>query len=145
MIDNHATLACAPKTIRPSQNLRRRSVLAQIVVLANLYAAYQDFCPIIHLAEGRWHWLSALQSGPYFLYLFVLTESATTFSGFKKNLSGLAGLVRMLTQRAKRIPEKDWLTHQQTLKRLWLEEKREMLGEEGVVETMRARHDFSAS
>lgn len=51
----------------------------------------------------------------------------------------------MPTHKAKKIPEQDWQTHQQVLKHLWLDEKREMLGDEGVVETMKARYGFSAS
>ena len=51
----------------------------------------------------------------------------------------------MPTQRTRNIPEAIWLTHQQTLKRLWLDEDKPILGEHGIIEIMERVHNFSAS
>ena len=51
----------------------------------------------------------------------------------------------MPTPVASKISEIDWLTHWRSLKRLWLEEKKKIEGEHGVVETMKKEYNFSAS
>ena len=51
----------------------------------------------------------------------------------------------MPTQTRRNIPEEIWLTHQQTLKRLWVDEDKPLLGEHGVIDIMQRDHNFSAS
>ena len=51
----------------------------------------------------------------------------------------------MPTQTTRNIPEEIWLTHQQTLKRLWVDEDKTLLGEHGVIEIMERDYNFSAS
>ena len=45
---------------------------------------------------------------------------------------------------ARKIPEEEWVFHKQTLKRLWLDEDRKLLGDNGVMEVM-TEHGFDAS
>ena len=50
----------------------------------------------------------------------------------------------MPDQTTRNIPEDIWLTHQQTLRRLWLEEDKILLGEHGVIEIMKRNYNFAA-
>ena len=57
----------------------------------------------------------------------------------------LLGQVTMSTQKAKNIPDVEWQAHKQVLERLWLKEKKELVGRESVKETMESSYNFFAS
>ena len=51
----------------------------------------------------------------------------------------------MLAPGAKKLTEQDWGAQKPLLKKLWLDGNRKLLGRDGVVETMKREHHFSAS
>lgn len=51
----------------------------------------------------------------------------------------------MPAQGAKKLTEQDWVAHKPLLKKLWLDGNKKLLGKDGVVETMKEEHHFSAS
>ena len=46
---------------------------------------------------------------------------------------------------ARKPSERDWLTQKPTLRKLWLDDSRKLVGQDGVMEVMETKHDFSAS
>ena len=51
----------------------------------------------------------------------------------------------MSTQKAKNIPDVEWQAHKQVLERLWLQEKRKLVGRESVKEIMESSYNFFTS
>ena len=51
----------------------------------------------------------------------------------------------MSAQKAKKIPDEGWQFHKQTLKHLWLEEKKKLAGPGSVKEIMESRYSFIAT
>ena len=50
----------------------------------------------------------------------------------------------MPAQRAKNPSEEDWISQKPRLKELRLDDKKRLLGQNGVEEIMRTKHDFVA-
>ena len=51
----------------------------------------------------------------------------------------------MSTQKAKTNLDVEWQAHKQVLERLWLEEKKKLVGPESVKEIMEGSYNFFAS
>ena len=51
----------------------------------------------------------------------------------------------MSGQGVRKPTEEDWLAQKPTLRKLWLDGRKKLLGKDGVVETMKAQRNFSAS
>ena len=49
----------------------------------------------------------------------------------------------MSTRKAKRISDEEWQVHKQVIERLWLEEKRQLVGRESVMESMEKDNFFA--
>ena len=57
----------------------------------------------------------------------------------------LLGQVTMSTQKAKNTPDVEWQAHKQVLERLWLEERKRLVGRGSVKEIMESSYNFFAS
>ena len=51
----------------------------------------------------------------------------------------------MSAHSANKPTETDWLDQKPTLKKYWLDDNMKLLGKGGIVETMKMKHDFSAT
>lgn len=51
----------------------------------------------------------------------------------------------MSAQGPRKLTEQDWATQRPLLRRLWLDGNKKLLSKDGVVETMKREHNFSAS
>lgn len=50
----------------------------------------------------------------------------------------------MSAQGARNPTEDHWRVQKPTLKKLWLDDRKKLLGKDGMVEFMKAKHNFSA-
>ena len=51
----------------------------------------------------------------------------------------------MSARAARKYTKEEWLFQKPVLKKLWLDDRKKLLGEDGVVEIMKAEHNFYAS
>jgi len=85
--------------------------------------------------------INVAASGSYLIISFI----CMILSHFEKTEIDSAKFGIMSAKGAKNIPEKDWLAHRQTLKRLWLDERKKLQGEDGVMDFMETRYEFVAT